>query len=192
MLVGYARVSTILQNEARQLEKLQSAKCEKIFIDKLSGVNTNRPQLKECLDFVRQGDTLIVHSIDRLARSHKDLFKILSAMQDKGVKVVFLKQNLTANETITQDMIINILGYVAQLEYEILHERQREGIEIAKRQGKYKGRKGKEYDSESIKKVLDKNYYNISKSARELKMSRETLYRVMRKLNIRKKGDKDV
>ena len=179
MKVGYARVSTILQNEARQIEALESAKCEKIFIDKMTGTTKERPKLKEALEFIREGDSLIVHSIDRLARSHRDLFEILSKMRDKGVKVEFIKQNLIANQNITQDMIITILGYIAQLEYEIMRERQREGIEIAQKQGKYKGRKAKEYDLNQIQMLLSKNRYSITKTAKELKISRNTLYRLL-------------
>lgn len=178
MRVGYARVSTILQNEARQIEALNNAKCDKIFIDKQSGKDMKRPELLKCLEYVREGDSLIVHSIDRLARSQKDLYSILCLLSDKGVKVEFIKQNLTANDSITQDMIISILGYIAELELEISKERQREGIRIAKLNGKYTGRKPKDKPVwDIVKDIYIRNGMSVSKTAKELNMSRVTFYR---------------
>lgn len=190
MRIGYARVSTILQNEARQMEALHNAKCDKIFIDKQSGRDMSRPELQKCLAFVRDGDSLIVHSIDRLARSQKDLFGILCQMRDKGVRVEFIKQNLTANASITQDMIISILGYIAELELEISKERQREGIRIAKLNGKYTGRKPKPKPAwiDVIPKYLA-NGMNATKTARELGMSKFTFYKAYPEVKQYKSGN---
>lgn len=180
MRVGYVRVSTILQNEKRQLELLENQKCDKLFIEKLSGAHAhNRPQLKAMLEFVREGDEIIVHSTDRLARNHKDLYEILQKCKDKGVVVNFISQNLSTAQGLVSELIISILGYIAQMELQHIKERQREGIEIAKRKGIYKGRTSRfdKIDSGAFKRLYELHKGNLSAVAKSLNVNRNTLYK---------------
>lgn len=142
-IVGYARVSTVEQNEERQIKTLQEAGAEKIYIDKLSGKNTDRPQLKAMQDYVREGDTLIISEYSRLARSTKDLLDIVEDLDEKGVKVISQKENLDTS-TPQGRLMLTIFSGIAQFEREIMLQRQAEGIAIAKEQGKYKGRAKKD------------------------------------------------
>lgn len=139
-VVGYIRVSTIDQNVARQLDGID---CDEVFTDHASGKDTNRPQLQQCLKHVRKGDKLVVHSMDRLARSLVDLRRIVDELVAKGVKVRFVKENMTFGDTTDPGatLMLSVMGAVAEFERALLLERQREGIEIAKRTGKYLGRK---------------------------------------------------
>ena len=181
MIVGYVRVSTILQNEARQLALLENEGCEKLFIDKLSGKEAkNRPALQEMLDFVREGDLIKCHSIDRMARSHKDLFEILNKCKEKGVNVCFVKENLDTTQGIMAQMTISILGFLAQMELERIKERQQEGIEIAKREGRSLGGRPRVWDK--IDTGAFWNYYrehkgNLTKVAKSLGVGRNSLYK---------------
>ena len=138
MKVFYARVSTQEQNEARQIEAAKQADCEKVFIDKASGKNADRKQLKALLEFVRQGDTVIVSDISRLARNTSDLLSIVNQLNGKGVEFVSLKENMDTT-TPQGRFMLTVFGALAELERESILERQREGIEIAKSEGKYKG-----------------------------------------------------
>lgn len=142
-IVGYARVSTVEQNEERQIKTLQEAGAEKIYIDKLSGKNTDRPQLKAMQEYVREGDTLIISEYSRLARSTKDLLDIVEDLDEKGVKVISQKENLDTS-TPQGRLMLTIFSGIAQFEREIMLQRQAEGIAIAKEQGKYKGRAKKD------------------------------------------------
>ncbi|WP_027397949.1 recombinase family protein [Anaerovibrio lipolyticus] len=137
--VGYARVSTVEQNEARQVETLKSHGCEKIFIDKLSGKDMHRPQLEEMLRYVREGDTVIVSEYSRLARSTKDLLDIVQGLSDHGITVISDKEKLDTS-TPQGKLMLTVFAALAEFEREIMLQRQREGIAIAKAQGKYKGR----------------------------------------------------
>jgi DNA invertase Pin-like site-specific DNA recombinase len=138
--VGYVRVSSAGQNDARQLDGLS---LDKTFTDKVSGKDTQRPQLQALLEFVREGDTVLVHSLDRLARSLKDLEDIVTSLTGRGVTVSFVSQGMafTGQDSPMNTLMLQMLGAVAQFERSLILERQREGIAIAKTQGVYKGRK---------------------------------------------------
>ena len=140
MRVGYVRCSTAEQNEARQLKMMEDQDVEKVFLDKASGKNTDRPEFKAMMAFVRSGDTVIVESISRIARNTRDLLTVISSLTEKGVEFVSLKENI---DTATPHgrFMLTVFGALAELERESILERQREGIEIAKAEGKYKGRK---------------------------------------------------
>lgn len=138
--IAYIRVSTAEQNEARQLEALASYNIDKQFIEKVSAKNTDRPEFQKMLDYAREGDTIYVTDFSRLSRSTKDLLSTFDILTKKGVKVVSLKENLDSS-TPQGRLMVTMIGAINQFEREILLERQREGIEIAKRNGKYKGRK---------------------------------------------------
>ena len=140
MRVGYVRCSTVEQNEARQLKMMEEQKVEKIFIDKASGKNVDRKDFKAMMAFVRAGDTVIVESISRIARNTRDLLTIISSLTEKGVEFVSLKENIDTT-TPHGRFMLTVFGALAELERESILERQREGIEIAKAEGKYKGRK---------------------------------------------------
>lgn len=138
--VGYVRVSSIDQNTERQLDGLP---LEKVFTDTVSGATTDRPQLQVMLDYVREGDVIHVHSIDRLARSLVDLLALVQGLTTKGIHIRFHKENLlfTGEANPTQELMLSIMGSVAQFERAMIRERQREGIEKAKEKGVYKGRR---------------------------------------------------
>lgn len=144
--IAYIRVSSTGQNTGRQLGPECGQQFTKIFEDKTSGKNTNRHALKECLEYLREGDTLWVHSIDRLARSLQDLQNLIDSLLAKGVTVRFYKEGLTFQNHYTQDpfakLLFQVLGSFAEFERNIIRERQREGIERAKEAGKYKHGKG--------------------------------------------------
>ena len=138
--IAYVRVSSVDQNEARQIEALKSYNIEKMFIEKVSAKDTDRPELQTMLEFVREGDTIFIEDFSRIARSTKDLLDIVEELQTKGVKLVSLKENLDSTTT-PGKLMITMLGAIYEFERANILERQREGIAIAKREGKYKGRK---------------------------------------------------
>ena len=138
--IGYIRVSTEHQETARQQEIMDSNHVDRIFSEKLSGATADRPQLKAMLDYVREGDTLYVESISRLGRSTRDLLNIIDTLTDKGVMLVSHKENIDTNSP-SGKFMLTVFAALPQLEREQLKQRQREGIEIAKAQGKYTGRK---------------------------------------------------
>lgn len=140
MKVGYIRVSTTEQNTARQEELMKNQNVEKIFLEKISGKNTDRPQLKAMLDYVREGDCIITESYSRLARSTADLLNIVNELNSKGVSFISLKENVDTT-TPQGRLIFTIFAGLAQFERETILQRQAEGIAIAKTEGKYKGRK---------------------------------------------------
>lgn len=139
-IVGYQRVSTAEQNTARQLDGIH---VDKLFTDHASGKDTNRPELARALEYLREDDELVVHSMDRLARSLPDLRRLVAELTDRGVRVRFVKENLTftGDDSPMSTLLMSVMGAVAEFERALLLERQREGIEVAKRAGKYKGRK---------------------------------------------------
>ena len=138
--IGYIRCSSIEQNEARQLEALKNYSIEKYFNEKASAKDTNRPQLQAMLDYVREFDTIYIKDFSRLARSTKDLLDIVEKLQTKGVKLISLKENLDST-TSTGKLMLTMIGAIYEFERSNLLERQAEGIAIAKREGKFKGRK---------------------------------------------------
>lgn len=180
MKVGYVRVSHIDQNEARQLVTMQNYGVEKVFQEKISGKNTERPQLKAMLDYVREGDIIYIHDFSRLARSTKDLLEIVEYLNNKKVHLVSAKENIDSS-TPTGKLMLTMIGAINEFERTNLLERQREGIAIAKEQGKYKGRKEVKIDN------FDKHYARYmnreitkSKLAEELGISRPTLDKLIK------------
>jgi len=137
--IGYIRVSTEHQETARQEAIMQQYQVERVFAEKMSGKNANRPELKAMLEFVRDGDTLYIESISRLGRSTRDLLNIIDVLQKKGVTLVSSKENIDTN-TPQGRFVLSIFAALSELEREQTLQRQREGIAIAKAQGKYKGR----------------------------------------------------
>lgn len=146
MRIGYIRVSTKEQNTARQEVLMEQLGVDKIYIDKLSGKDTKRPQLQDMLDYVREGDIVIVESISRFARNTKDLLELVELFNSKKVEFISKKENIDTS-TPAGKFMLTVFGAVAQLERDYLKDRQKEGIEIAKAEGKYKGRKKIEIDN---------------------------------------------
>lgn len=174
--IGYIRVSTNQQNTARQLDSIQ---LDKVFEEKESGVNKDRQQLKAMIDYVREGDVVYVHSIDRLGRSLIDLKNIVEQLKSKGVSIVFVKNNLEFSadkSNSTHELMFNILGSFAQFERELIKERQAEGIAKAKLEGVYKGKPRKVTDQEILDKLKDG--FSIRKTAEILSCGISTVQRV--------------
>lgn len=146
MNIAYVRVSTIEQNESRQLEGLKKYGIEKWFTEKISAKDTNRPQLKAMIEFAREGDTIFVWDFSRLARSTKDLLEIVETLNAQGIHLRSIKENLDTS-TPTGKLMLTMIGAINEFERNNLLERQREGIAIAKKNGVYKGRKAIEYPS---------------------------------------------
>jgi DNA invertase Pin-like site-specific DNA recombinase len=178
--VGYKRVSTIDQSTARQLDGLA---LDKIFEDKASGKDTLRPQLQAALAYCREADTLVVHSMDRLARSLVDLRRIVRDLTRRGVIVEFVKENLrfTGEDSPISILLLSLLGAVAEFERALILERQREGIAIAKAAGKYKGRRPV-LNGERIHELRERvaSGEKKTKIAKDFGISRETLYTYLR------------
>ena len=147
MRVGYVRVSSKEQNEARQVEALKAHEVEKVYIEKMSGKDTNRPQLKSMLEFVREGDVLYIESISRLARNTLDFLTLVNQMTSKGVAVVSLKETLDTS-TPQGKFMLTVFGALYELERENIRERQAEGISVAKKQGVRFGRPKKDITDE--------------------------------------------
>lgn len=155
MKVFYCRVSTVLQNEARQVKMCEDVKAEKLFVDKASGKNTDRPKLKEMLSFIREGDIVIVESISRLARNTKDLLCIVDTITSKGADLVSLKENIDTS-TPQGKCMLTVFGALAQFERELINERTLEGVAIAKEEGKYKGKPKKKIDEQAFRRECKK------------------------------------
>lgn len=182
--VGYIRVSTATQNTARQLD---GVKLDRTFEDRATGSNTDRPQLTACLAHLRDGDELHVHSMDRLCRNLDDLRRIVKELTSKGVVVRFHKEGLTftGEDSPMSNLLLSMLGAVAEFERSIILERQREGISIAQGQGKYKGRKPS-LNSEQLKQLLERCDRGEKKTdiARHFGVSRETVYSYLRSATV--------
>ncbi len=177
--MGYKRVSSIDQNPARQLEGVE---LDRTFTDKVSGKNTNRPHLQEMLEYIREGDTVLVHSLDRLARNLVDLHDIVKTITDKKASVTFVTENLTftGDDAPLSVLLLQVLGAFAQFQRMIIREAQREGIAIAKRNGVYKGRK-KALTTENVATVLQRiSAGDYKQIARDLGVSRKTLYQYLK------------
>lgn len=177
MKIGYIRVSAIEQNTIRQEILMKELGVDGIYIDKVSGKNTNRPQLKAMLEYVRHGDTVIVSEISRFARNTKDLLDLVEMLTDKGVEFVSKKEAIDTT-TPTGKFMLTIFGAVAELEREYILQRQREGIAAAKDMGKYTGRKAKEYtDFDRITEQWRTGKITAAKAMKDLGMSKSTFYR---------------
>lgn len=180
--LAYIRVSTVEQNEERQRVALAKYNPDKIFEEKVSAKDTNRPELQKLLEFCRQGDTIVVHDFSRLARNTKDLLDIVERLNDKGVTLISNKENIDTS-TPSGKLMLTMIGAIYQFERENLLERQREGISIAKEKGLYKGRKPVDIDNERFTEVYNRYMRReITKveMARELDISRPTLDKMLR------------
>lgn len=178
--IGYVRVSTFDQNPDRQLENAQVART---FIDRASGKDIKRPQFEALMSFVRAGDTVVVHSMDRLARNLDDLRSIVQNLTGRGVCIEFVKENLTfsGEDSPMAILMLSIMGAFAEFERALIRERQREGIALAKQRGVYRGRKRSLSDAQIlILRQRIKDGEKKAKVARELGISRETLYQYLR------------
>ncbi len=177
MKVGYVRVSTEGQNTARQEELMKELKAEKVYIDRTSGKSADRPELQKMMNFVREGDSVIVESISRFARNTKDLLELTEQLNNKHVQFISMKESIDT-KTAAGKFMLTIFGAVAELEREYIKERQREGIEIAKEQGKYKGRPEKKLENfEEIYRKWKYEKLTAVGASRQLGISRSTFYR---------------
>jgi DNA invertase Pin-like site-specific DNA recombinase len=181
--IGYVRVSSFDQNPERQLEQVR---VDQLFTDKASGKDTQRPALGTMLSFVREGDTVVVHSMDRLARNLDDLRLIVQKLTQRGVRIEFVKEGLTftGEDSPMANQMLSVIGAFAEFERALLRERQREGIALAQRRGAYRGRK----KSLAPDKILDLRRRVASgepkaRVARDFGISRETLYNYLAEAN---------
>ena len=184
--IAYVRVSTVEQNETRQIEALEKHGIDKWFTEKVSAKDANRPQLQSMIDYVREGDTVYIHDFSRLARSTKDLLGIVETLEKKGVALVSNKESLDTG-TPTGKLMLTVIAAIYEFERANMLERQREGIEIAKREKKFKGRKPINIDIKSDKFMeLHERYMQrkITKveMAQELNISRPTLDKLLKEL----------
>lgn len=180
MNIAYIRVSTVEQNEARQVQVMKQYNIDKVYQEKVSAKSTDRPKLKEMLDFAREGDTIYVSDFSRLARSTKDLLELVELLESKGVQLVSIKEQIDTL-TATGRLMLKMISAINDFERENMLERQREGIAIAKAEGKYKGRK--EVSIPNFEKHYQR-YMNreVSKFqlAKELGISRPTLDKLIK------------
>ena len=182
MRVGYVRVSSVEQNEERQIVELkQKADVEKFFVDKVSSKSAKRPKFDEMMNFLREGDELIVSEFSRLARSTTDLLNIVDSLTKKDVKVLSLKEQLDTS-TPQGRFMLTIFGAIAEFERELILQRQREGIQLAKAAGKYKGRNSKKRpkDFDFYKQGYYARQYTVTEIAKHYKVSRPTVYKWLR------------
>ncbi len=191
MKVGYVRVSTTDQNPARQMELMKSLEVEKIYSEKLSGKNTDRPQFKEMLSFLREGDTLYIESFSRLSRSTRDLLNTVSTLTERGVNLVSDKEKLDTT-TPQGRFMLTVFAGLSELERENTLERQREGIAIAKAEGKYKGRKPIETGDRffTVAKAWSEGKIPLKTAIKESGMSESTFFRNCKKYGISKASSK--
>ena len=182
MLVGYIRISTVGQNTARQEALMQELWVEKIFIDRMSGKNTDRPELKRMMNFVREGDEVIVESISRFARNTRDLLDLVEQLTAKGVEFISKKEAIDTT-TPTGKFMLTVFGAVAELEREYTLQRQKEGIAIAKENGIYKGRKPIERDNfASVVSLWKQEKITAVEAMKRLNMKPSTFYRKVKAL----------
>ena len=178
--IGYIRVSSFDQNPERQLEHVQ---VDRLFTDEASGKDTQRPELERLLAFAREGDTVVVHSMDRLARNLDNLRFIVQKLTQRGVRIEFVKENLTftGEDSPLANLMLSVMGAFAEFERALIRERQREGIALAKQRGAYRGRK-KSLSPEQAAQLRQRVQAGERKAslAREFGISRETLYQYLR------------
>ncbi len=179
--IGYIRVSTLDQNPQRQLENV---KVDRVFTEKASGKDVKRPQLDALMAFARHGDTVVVHSMDRLARNLDDLRRIVHNLTGRGVRIEFIKENLTftGEDSPMANLMLSVMGAFAEFERALIRERQREGIALAKQRGAYRGRK-RTLSPERAAELCRRAGAGEQKSrlAREFGITRETLYQYLRR-----------
>jgi len=178
--VGYIRVSSFDQNPERQLEDVA---VDRTFTDKASGKDTQRPQLQALTAFVRAGDTVIVHSMDRLARNLDDLRRIVQTLTQRGIRIEFVKEHLafTGEDSPMANLMLSVMGAFAEFERALIRERQREGIALAKQRGVYRGRKPalSPADRVELRRRVEGGQKK-AQVARDFGISRETLYQYLR------------
>ena len=183
-IVGYARVSSVDQNLDRQLVQLKAENVEKLFIDKVSGKNLDRPGFSAMMEYVREGDVLVICSMDRLARSLMDLLDVTRKLQNKGVTIKFLKEKIdlsaSGETSAISKLLLAMMGAVAEFELSLIRERQQQGIALAKARGVYRGRKP--VDSERLEEAKRRIASGIPKTkvAKDLKIGRTTLYKYLK------------
>jgi DNA invertase Pin-like site-specific DNA recombinase len=178
--LGYIRVSSLDQNTQRQLENIQLTR---VFTDKASAKDTKRPQLEELLKFASDGDTVVVHSMDRLARNLDDLRSVVQKLTGRGARIEFLKENLvfTGEDSPLANLMLSVMGAFAEFERALIGERQREGIALAKKRGAYRGRK-KALSTVQAAELAVRAAAGEPKAvlARDFGISRETVYQYIR------------
>jgi DNA invertase Pin-like site-specific DNA recombinase len=178
--IGYVRVSTLDQNPDRQLDGVQ---VDRSFTDHASGKDTDRPQLAELLRYARAGDVVVVHSMDRLARNLDDLRRLVQQLTGRGVRVEFVKEGLSfgGDDSPMATLLLSVMGAFAEFERSLIRERQREGIELAKRRGAYQGRR-RALNDDQIQELKRRAASGESKAglAREFDVSRETVYQYLK------------
>jgi len=178
--IGYIRFSSLDQNPERQLDHVQ---VDRVFTDRASGKDAKRPELERLLAFIREGDTMVVHSMDRLARNLDDLRRIVQELTGRGVRIEFVKEGLTftGEDSPMATLLLTVMGAFAEFERSLIRERQREGIELAKKRGAYRGRK-KALSAEQVAELSRRIEAGERKAglARELGISRETLYQSLK------------
>jgi DNA invertase Pin-like site-specific DNA recombinase len=178
--IGYTRVSTLDQHTERQLDGIE---LDKTFTDKASGKDTKRPQLELMISFVRSGDTIIVHSMDRLARNLDDLRRIVQTLTGKGVRIEFVKEHLTftGEDSPMAKLMLSVMGAIHEFDRALIKERQREGIALAKKRGAFKGRKKSLSHAEAAEvRQRIANGRIKAQVAREFGISRQTLYQYLK------------
>ena len=181
MKIGYIRVSTQEQNTIRQETLMEALGVDEIYMDKISGKNTNRPELQKMLHYVRKEDTVIVESISRFARKTKDLLELVEQLNAKEVEFISQKESIDTS-TPAGKFMLTIFAAVAELEREYILQRQREGIAEAKKQGKYQGRKAKIHpDAEKVMKRWKEKEITATAAMQLLGVSKTTFYRMVRK-----------
>ena len=182
MKIGYIRVSTQEQNTVRQEVLMESLGVDEVYIDRMSGKSTQRPELQKMLEYVRQGDTVIVEAISRFARNTRDLLELVERLTAKGVEFVSKKEAIDTT-TPSGKFMLTIFGAVAELERDYILQRQSEGIAIAKAQGKYKGRRPIEHpDFERVTTAWHKGELTATQAMKRLGMSKATFYRKVKAL----------
>ncbi|MGP8431770.1 recombinase family protein [Paraburkholderia fungorum] len=178
--VGYVRVSTFEQNAERQLDGVE---LDRVFTDKASGRDTKRPQLDALLSFVRAGDTVVVHSMDRLARNLDDLRCIVQVLTRRGIRIEFSKESLafTGEDSPMANLMLSVMGAFAEFERALIRERQREGIALAQKRGAYRGRRPALSDAQlaELRRRVGSGEHK-AQIARDYGISRETLYQYLR------------
>lgn len=182
MKIGYVRISTTDQNTARQEALMQELGVDEVYIDRISGKNADRPKLKQMMEFVRKGDTVIVESISRFARNTRDLLELVEQLTAKGVEFISKKEAIDTT-TPSGKFMLTIFGAVAELEREYILQRQQEGIAIAKANGIYKGRKPIERpDFEQVVSVWREGQITAVEAMKRLDMKPRTFYRKVKQL----------